>query len=306
MLLNYYKNTCKDLHSVADFIRFFVHEAQKHEIFCGHGRESIYDDIYCLILELLSLPLDAEIWLLTAQLSSAEKNLLCEKLSRRILERIPSPYLSNKAYFCDLEFYVDKRVLIPRSPIAELINNKFSPLIDSASVSHILDLCTGSACIAIACCYAFPESLVDAADLSLDALAVAEHNLKKHNLEHHLTLYHSNVFAAIPHKQYDIIVSNPPYVGFAEMQTLPQEYLHEPKMALEAENNGLAIVTEILKLAPKYLSDDGILVVEVGNSADNLANFYPDLPFTWLDFEYGGSGVFVLTKEDLDNYAQKI
>ena len=192
--------------------------------------------------------------------------------------------------------------MIPRSPIAELIKQQFSPWIEAEDVGSVLDLCTGSGCIAIACCYAFPDAVVDAVDISPDAIDVAVINRNSHGLQDVLTLIESDCFASVPATRYDIIVSNPPYVGQDEMQTLPDEYRHEPNLALETTNNGLAIVEKILFSAHAYLSDHGILVVEVGNSEQALYEAYPHVPFTWLDFEQGGSGVFLLTCQQLKEY----
>jgi ribosomal protein L3 glutamine methyltransferase len=186
--------------------------------------------------------------------------------------------------------------------MAELIQHQFSPWIIADQVDNILDLCTGSACIAIACCFAFPEAAVDAVDICADALEVAEINREHYHLEEQLTLIKSDCFSAVSDLKYDLIVSNPPYVGFDEMQSLPKEYAHEPTLALEAENNGLALVERILHEAHNHLSDIGILVVEVGNSDEALVEAYPDLPFTWLEFENGGHGVFLLTYQQLHTY----
>jgi ribosomal protein L3 glutamine methyltransferase len=240
--------------------------------------------------------------LLQALLTNDEKERLCQQLERRIISRVPVPYLTHQAYFCDLTFYVDERVLIPRSPIAELIQQQFAPWVDAESVTRVLDLCTGSGCIAIACCYAFPEALVDAVDISKEALEVAEINRQRHELQDVLTLIESDCFAEVPLTTYDIIVSNPPYVSGDEMQTLPDEYSHEPRLALEATNHGLAIVENILFTAHRYLSPEGILIVEVGNSEEALMEAYPEVPFTWLDFEKGGHGVFLLTHQQIKDY----
>lgn len=212
------------------------------------------------------------------------------------------PYLIKEAYFCDIPFYVDERVLIPRSPMAELIKNEFSPWVDAEKVHRILDLCTGSGCIAIACCYAFPEAKVDAVDISSEALAVAARNREQLGVEEQLTLIESDCFSKVPKVGYDLIVSNPPYVGKEEMQTLPDEFRHEPVLALETGNNGLAIVETILHNASEYLSEAGVLIVEVGNSEEALCEAYPDVPFTWLEMSHGGQGIFLLTKQQLDEY----
>jgi ribosomal protein L3 glutamine methyltransferase len=198
-----------------------------------------------------------------------------------------------------LSFYVDERVLIPRSPIAELIENQFSPWIKSNQISNILDLCTGSGCIAIATAQVFPDAEITASDISPDALDVAKINLKKYNLENQITLIQSDVFENISPQKFDIIISNPPYVDQEDMDNLPKEYHHEPASALAAGSDGLDIVKKILSSAKNYLSDQGILIIEVGNSAEALIQQFPNLPFTWLEFERGESEVFLLTREQL-------
>lgn len=301
-MIGSFATATSELTTIIDFLRFGLSSANAANLYYGHGTDNGWDDMLALVLGSLSLPMDVDPLLLQAKLRKDEKAKLCQQLERRIKDRVPVPYLTHLAYFCDLAFYVDERVLIPRSPIAELIQQQFSPWIDADRVERVLDLCTGSACIAIACCYAFPDAIVDAGDISTEALAVAEMNRQQHDLQDVLTLIESDCFDAIPTQRYDIIVSNPPYVGHEEMQTLPAEYQHEPQLALETANNGLAIVEKILAKAHNYLSDHGILVVEVGNSEQALMDAYPDLPFTWLDFEHGGQGVFLLTAEQLQEY----
>lgn len=291
-----------ELVTILDFIRYGVTQANANDLFYGHGTDNAWDEMIALMLGSLFLPPDYEAPFWQAKLTQSEKAMLVSQLRRRIIDRVPVPYLIQQTTFCDLFFYVDERVLIPRSPIAELINHQFSPWIDSTRVHRILDLCTGSGCIAIACCYAFPEAFVDAVDLSEDALDVAAINQDNHGLYGQLNLIHSDCWDNVPSVQYDIIVSNPPYVGDVEMQTLPPEYRHEPAMALQAGNQGLAIVETILANAHHYLTDHGILVVEVGNSEEALCQAFPDLEFTWLEFENGGQGVFLLTKTQLQRY----
>lgn len=297
-----YTTDTRDFQTIIDFLRFGLSRAKEQPLHYGHGTDNALDDLLTLILGCLGLPHDASTILLQARLTDKEKAMLCEQLEQRILARVPVPYLTHEAHFCDLSFYVDERVLIPRSPVAELIRHQFAPWIEENEVGHILDMCTGSACIAIACCHAFPEALVDAVDISPEALTVAEINRQRHNVQDQLTLIESNCFDSVPAVQYDIIISNPPYVGQDEMATLPDEYRHEPVLALETENNGLALVEQILRCAPAYLSEHGILVVEVGNSEHALVDTYPHVPFTWLDFEHGGQGVFLLTSQQVNEY----
>lgn len=283
---------------ILDFIRFGISQARAAQLFYGHGTDTAEDDIYALIWDSLHLPWDNQSHsFLSARLSDREKTMLTERLEKRIVQRVPVPYVTNTAHFCGLTFYVDERVLIPRSPIAELIRQQFSPWIAEENVTRILDLCTGSGCIAIACCEWFPDAQVDGSDISEDALAVANLNQTRHQLAEQLTLFHSDCFDKIPEERYDIIVSNPPYVPQSSMDLLPTEYRHEPSLALMAEHDGLAIVHTILQQAGRYLSDHGILVVEVGEAADALIAAYPDAPFVWLDFEQGGEGVFLLTAQ---------
>ena len=297
-----YDSCVDELDTILDFFRFAVSKANQAELFYGHGCDTAWDDMLVLTLNALDLPYDMDKSLLTARLTHSEKVQLAGILKKRIVDKIPTPYLTNKAYFCGLEFFVDERVLIPRSPIAELIENRFSPWLIEEEVNLVLDLCTGSGCIAIACAHAFPEAHIDGIDISDDALAVAKRNVEKLDRESQITLYQSDVFSSLPQKRYDIIVSNPPYVGRDEMATLPSEYNHEPVLALEAKDNGLAIVDKILYQAKDYLTEHGILVVEVGNSDLALMDKYPQVPFMWLEFEHGGSGVFILDKEQLDEY----
>ncbi|MGL5743166.1 MAG: 50S ribosomal protein L3 N(5)-glutamine methyltransferase [Legionella sp.] len=299
---SYILKETEELVTILDFLRFSVSCASHAHLYYGHGTDNAWDDMHSLILRSLSLPYELDHDWLGARLTTSEKKHLCQQLEKRINQRVPVPYLIQEAYFCDLPFYVDERVLIPRSPIAELIKNEFSPWIEADNVHRILDLCTGSGCIAIACCYAFPYAMVDAVDISTGALAVAEMNREQLGVEEQLTLIESDCFTKVPQVHYDLIVSNPPYVGKEEMQTLPDEFRHEPVLALETLNNGLAIVDTILQQAHAYLSDHGILVVEVGNSEDALCEAYPHVPFTWLEMSHGGQGIFLLTKQQLDEY----
>lgn len=287
----------QDFTHILDFIRFGISQARAADLYYGHGTDNAEDDIYALIWDSLQLPWEPDPQFLAARLTAQEKKLLAERLEQRIIQRVPVPYLTQTAHFCDMTFYVDDRVLIPRSPIAELIRQQFSPWIVPENITRILDLCTGSGCIALACCAWFPDAQVDGSDISESALAVAAINAERHQCSEQLRLFQSDCFDHIPETTYDIIVSNPPYVADAVMKRLPAEYRHEPEMALFAEESGLAIVHRILHQAGKYLSNEGILVVEVGESAEDLIAAYPEVPFVWLDFEQGGDGIFLLTAQ---------
>jgi ribosomal protein L3 glutamine methyltransferase len=291
-----------ELDTVLDFLRFGLSSATRAELYYGHGTDNAADDIRSLILRSLSLPYEVDPLLLEARLTSREKKYLAEQLDKRINHRVPVPYLIKEAYFCDLPFYVDERVLIPRSPIAELIKKQFAPWIQAEKVTRVLDLCTGSGCIAIACCYSFPEAEIHAVDISSEALVVAAINAERLAVQDQLTLFESDCFTKLPKITYNLIVSNPPYVGKKEMQTLPDEYRHEPVLALETGQEGLEVIEKIIQGALNYLSEDGILIVEVGNSEDALIKAYPKLPFTWIELAEGGQGVFLLTQRDLHQF----
>lgn len=285
-----------------DFLRFALTQASQEPLWYGHGTDNAMDEFRMLILRSLNLPFDADERLLQRQLTVSERQLLTQQLEKRILHKIPVPYLTHEAFFCGYAFYVDERVLIPRSPFAELIEQQFQPWVKAEAVTHILELCTGSGCIAITCAHAFPEAKVVATDISEEALAVAKMNVQKHGVQEKVELIQSDIWEKVPRRRYDLIIANPPYVGQDEMQTLPDEYRHEPKLALEAEENGLRIVKQILEEASNYLTPEGVLVVEVGNSEAALVETYPEVPFMWLEFERGGEGVFLLTAEQLQFY----
>lgn len=300
--MNNYQQACEELKTIRDWLRFATSQFNASNLYYGHGTDNAWDEAHALVLRSLHLPFEINMQILDARLTTEERQHLLEHIKRRIDDRIPVPYLIQEAWFAGLPFYVDERVLIPRSPIAEFIEQQFTPWIEPENVQAILDLCTGSGCIAIACAAAFPDAEVDAVDLSQDALSVAERNVVRHQVGEQVNLYHSDLFTALPPKRYDIIVSNPPYVSRDEMQTLPAEYRHEPEFALAAAEEGLAIACEILRQAANYLTENGILVVEVGNSEQALVERYPQVPFTWLEFERGGQGVFLLTAAQLKQY----
>lgn len=289
----------QELYTVRDYIRYGVSIFNAANIYFGHGFASALDEAYFLVLHALHLPHTTDNNFLDARLTQKERYTVLELFESRVQTRKPAAYLVKEAWFAGLPFFVDARVLIPRSPIAELIEKRFEPWIDYDKVEGILDIGTGSGCIAIACAYAFPEAQVDAADISADALEVAKINVAKHNVAEQVNLIKSDVFSALKNKKYDIIISNPPYVDAQDMADLPKEYLHEPKLALAAGATGLDIVATILHEAENHLNEEGILIVEVGNSAHELVERFPNLPFMWLTFERGESEVFLLTKEQL-------
>lgn len=226
-------------------------------------------------------------------------------IQRRIDERLPLPYLTGEAWFAGMRFAVNPSVLIPRSPMAELIEGDFAPWLDASGVDRVLDLCCGSGCIGIATAAYLPGCEVDLVDLSAAAIEVSRENIQLHNLPHRVQVFQSDLFESLPPQQYDLIISNPPYVGAQEMALLPREYHHEPVMALQAEDEGLEIVRRILTESPRFLAPEGVLIVEVGNSATLLQERYPDVPFVWLDFSRGGDGVFLLGAQDLAKYADR-
>ena len=290
-----------ELETLADWVRYAVTQFETAEVYYGHGSDNAVDEAYYLVTQALQLAYDIPSYMMHAKLTREEKQTIFQLIRRRVDERIPLPYLTHKAWFAGLEFYVDERVLIPRSPIAELIEAGFQPWLQADEVESILDLCTGSACIAVACALAFPEAEVIAADIDSDVLAVAAENIKAHELEHRVQLCKSDVFDGLDKdKKFDLIVSNPPYVDDEDMQSLPPEFRHEPGLALAAGENGLQVVDKILAEAYARLNDNGLLVVEVGNSADALLGAYPNIEFTWFEFERSDTPVFFLYKEQLE------
>jgi ribosomal protein L3 glutamine methyltransferase len=290
------------LSTIRDYIRWAASRFTQAEICFGHGTATALDEAAALVLYAIYQPYNLAEAYLDTVLLPVERQAVVDIIERRIKERKPAAYLTREAIFAGLKFYVDERVLVPRSPIAELIEQRFAPWVDEEEVVRILDLCTGSACIAIACAYAFKHAQVDAVDLSSDALAVAELNVAKHHLSDSVILYQSDLFNELPETRYDIIVSNPPYVAIEEWQQLPPEFHAEPDMGFQGGEAGLDLVLRILVDANDYLTEQGILIVEVGSSAETLQNLFPDVPFYWLDFERGGDGVFLLTAEQVSDY----
>jgi ribosomal protein L3 glutamine methyltransferase len=272
---------------------------RRAEVFFGHGTDNAFDESAALVFHALGLSHEASAKTYAKRVGQAAQQKVNDLITRRIEERVPAVYLMGETWFAGLPFYVDRRVLIPRSPIAELIERQFTPWIDPRRVKRVLDIGTGSGCIAIACAMAFPRAKVDAVDICAEALEVARLNVRRHRLGRRLRLVESDHFAALEGESYDIIVTNPPYVGDRELKSLPAEYRHEPRIALAAGKAGLDSVRIILQHAARFLRPQGLLVVEVGNTEVAVRRAFRRLPFTWLDFERGGGGVFLLTAEQL-------
>ncbi len=299
-----FADVSEQLHTIGDYVRFGASQFNQAELYFGHGTINAWDEAITLIMHQLSLPSDMVDELMQCRLVAQEKQAILGLFERRITEGLPAAYLTNQAMFCGLPFYVDERVLVPRSPIGELIGNKFEGLVDFAP-QQILDLCTGSGCIAIACAMSFPEADVDAADLSIDALNVAQMNIEGHGLVEQVIPIYSDVFSGVEGQSYDLIVTNPPYVDQEDVDALPQEFLHEPKMGLGSGFDGLDITRQILSEAANHLNDNGVLICEVGNSQVHLTAAFPNVPFQWLTFERGGHGVFRITKAQLQQHQQE-
>jgi ribosomal protein L3 glutamine methyltransferase len=285
--------------TVARLVQFGAREFEAAGLAFGHGTADARDDAAALVFHALGLA-HAEAAAVYGQAVDADgARRVLELFAARLERRVPAAYLMGRMWFAGLEFEVDPSVIVPRSPFAELIQSGFEPWADPARVRRILDIGTGSGCIAIACAMRFPGAEVDAVDLSPGALAVAARNVARHGLEARLQLHQGDVFEPIGGRQYDLIVANPPYVSDAEMSELPAEYRHEPDLALRAGGDGLDVVRRILRGAESHLAPGGVLVVEVGDSDERLQQAYPTVPFLWLEFEHGGGGVFVVTKEEL-------
>lgn len=299
------ENAVNELLTFRDMVRWGASEFNAAHLFFGHGNDNAWDEALCLARHALHLSPEEDHKIADVRLLAAERRGIAELFQQRIQQRKPAAYLIHQAWFANLSFYVDERVIIPRSPMAELITQEFTPWLDETSVDQVLDLCTGSGCIAIACALAFPQAHVDAVDISADALAVAEKNVTNYELQNSVNLIKSDLFSQLPKKRYDLIISNPPYVNAEDMAQLPEEYHHEPRLALAAGDDGLDIVKQILAQAPDYLSEQGILVVEVGRSAPALEACFPELPFLWLDLKQGGQGVFLLTAQQFKFLAAK-
>lgn len=284
------------LRTLRDHIRWAVSRFHAEQLYFGHGTDNAWDDARQLVLGAVHLPFEVADAYLDCRLEDDEIAQLRELLRRRIEERVPTAYLINEAWFCGLPFYVDERVLVPRSPIAEQIQRRFEPWL-AQEPARILDLCTGSGCIGIACAYAFEEAEVVLSDLSFEALEVANINIERHGLEERVYTVQGDGFDGLPEQRFDLIVSNPPYVDAEDFAEMPEEYHHEPALGLACGEDGLDLVRRMLAEAADHLTEKGLLVVEVGNSQVHVEASYPEVDFTWLEFEQGGHGVFLLSAE---------
>lgn len=294
-----FSEAAKHLATVRDILRFAVSRFNEAGLHFGHGSDNAHDEAAYLILHTLNLPLDTLEPYLDAKLLSAEKEEVLGLIERRVTERIPVAYLTHQAWQGEFDFYVDERVIVPRSFVYELLGEPLLPWIEHEELVHrALDLCTGSGCLAIQMAHHYPAAEIDAVDLSLDALEVAAVNIESYGLEERINLIHTDLFEGLE-DTYDLIVSNPPYVDAESVAELPEEYLHEPELALGSGSDGLDATREIILQAAKFLNPKGVLLVEIGHNRDVLEAAYPELPFTWLETSGGDGFVFLLTREQL-------
>lgn len=289
-----------ELVTLRDWLRYAVTRFNRAGIFCGHGLIDSYDEAAYLLLHTLSLPIDRLEPFLDACITAEERETLLEIITRRADERIPAAYLTGEAWLGEFRFRVDPRVIIPRSFFAELLDNGFSPWIDDPeSVTSVLDMCTGSGCLAILMAHAFPAARVTAVDLSDEALEIASENIADYGLEEQVELVRSDLFEAIPDERFDLIISNPPYVTTEAMEALPEEYRHEPAMALGAGDDGLDVVRRLISEAAGHLNPGGVLAVEVGHNRHFVESAFPELELTWLSTSDGDDRIFLVTREQL-------
>lgn len=288
--------------TVAQLIDYAAGQFEQHELFYGHGTDNPQDEAFYLVFAYLNLSFDSHESVYQKIVALEDVQNIQDLIKQRCEQKTPIAYLVKKAWFAGLEFQIDERALIPRSPFAELILQGFAPWCDIKQIENVLEIGTGSGCMSIALSHYFPHLKIDAVDIDEDALVLAEINRQRHNVKQQVMLLQSDVYQTLPQKEYDLIISNPPYVPDTEMQTLPEEYLQEPEQALRANDNGLKVVNNILFEAKHWLNDSGKLFVEVGNSDEIVAENYPQIPFTWLEFESGGHGVFMFTQNELAEY----
>ncbi|MGE8614170.1 MAG: 50S ribosomal protein L3 N(5)-glutamine methyltransferase [Achromobacter veterisilvae] len=289
-----------ELLTLRDLIRYGVSRLNAAQVALGHGSDNAWDEAVYLVLHALHLPLDTLDPFLDARVLGEERDRVLDLIDRRVTERVPAAYLTNEAWLRGHRFYVDERVIVPRSPIAELLDDGLSPWVqDPLAVENVLDMCTGSGCLAILSALAFPYAHVDAVDVSPDALDVARRNVDDYGLADRLDLHASNLFDSLPTRQYDVIVCNPPYVNSGSMSALPQEYRHEPELALAGGGDGMDLVRRILEAAPRFLAQEGVLVLEIGHERDFFDAAFPQLSPVWLDTEAASDQLLLLTREQL-------
>lgn len=296
------QDTLAELHTLRDLVRWGASRFGAAGLVFGHGTDNAFDEALQLVRHALHLPAQFPDYFLAANITAEERAAVLAMIRQRIDTRKPAAYLTHEAWFAGLPFYVDERVLVPRSPVAEWIERGFQPWLEPDAVEQVLDLCTGSGCIGIACAAHFENAHVDLVDISAAALEVAVKNIEQHDLQDWVRVIESDLFDALEAQRYQLIISNPPYVSREEMQQLAEEYRHEPELGLVAGKEGLEVVVRILAQASDYLDEQGILVVEVGNSQELLVECFPDVPFLWLEFERGGQGVFLLEAAQLQAY----
>jgi ribosomal protein L3 glutamine methyltransferase len=293
-------NLPPELETLRDHLRFAVSRFNQAGLAFGHGFANAYDEAAYLLLHALHLPHDRLDPFLDARLAASERAEIANLLARRIDDRVPAAYLTHEAWLGDFRFYVDERVVIPRSFIAEALHEGFAPYVsEPASVRSALDLCTGSGCLAVLLAHAYPEADIDAVDLSADALAVAQRNVSDYGLAGRINLIRSDLFDNVPPKSYDLVISNPPYVTTVAMEELPPEYRHEPALALGGGDDGLGAVHTILRKVPQFMERDGVLVVETGHNRAAVEAAYPRMPFVWLTTASSEGTVFLLRRDDI-------
>lgn len=289
------------LRTLRDLVRWGASEFGRAGLHFGHGTDNALDEAFHLVTWALKLPHELPAIYLDAELTPAERKQVLKLLNDRVRTRQPAAYLTGEMWFAGLSFEVDRRVLVPRSPIAELIETRFAPWLQ-AEPARILDLCAGSGCIGIACAMAFPDAQVDAVEIDDKALQVLARNIERHEVQARVSAVKSDLFDKLQGRTYELIVSNPPYVPTARWKSMPAEYRHEPRRALEAGADGMDAVTRILRDAPRYLARDGLLVCEVGGSMNEFNRRFPSIPAIWPEFERGGDGVFVISRDDLEEW----
>ncbi len=297
-----YNNMRNELKTIRDLVRWGASEFNRNGIFTGHGTDNTLDESLALVLHALSLDYSISENYLDSRVTKEEKQDILNLIQQRIETRKPLSYLTGHSMFAGLDFIVNEHVLVPRSPFAELIDHAYFPWVEPDQLSTALDICTGSGCIGIATAYYLPHLKMIISDISEKALEVAHQNIELHKLHDRVTVIHSDLFENIPATKFDLIVSNPPYVSTSEYDALPAEYHQEPRLGLESGADGMDIVSKILKQAASFLTDNGVIIIEVGASAELLMQKYPDIQFNWIEFEMGGDGIFVMTREELQQY----